>query len=131
MKISVKDIDVTVDSFNKSEKGNIGYKGIANANKDVLDKVFVDAEYDTKKDGSVKNLRLKNDYSIEGKYISEDELSEYIGSLHITIDNTTKRIKSGDIKPLPVDYKSCNKCPYMTICKKDQMIVSEETESEN
>ena len=130
-KISVKDIDVTVDSFNKSEKGNIGYKGIANANKDVLDKVFVDAEYDTKKDGSVKNLRLKNDYSIGGKYISEDELSEYIGSLHITIDNTTKRIKSGDIRPLPVDYKSCNKCPYMTICKKDQMIVSEETESEN
>ncbi len=130
-KISVKDIDESIDSFNKSEKENIGYKGIVNESKEVLSKVFINANYDTKSDGKVKNIKLSNDYNIGGKYISEKELKEYIAGLHITIDNTTKKIKAGDITPIPIDYNTCNNCPYMTICRKEQTIVTKENESEN
>ena len=131
-KINTKDIVESVEKFNKTERENTGYKGLANKSKIVMQEVFPDALFDTLKNGDdIKKAKLKNDYSLSGKFVSEDELNEYIAGLHTTIDNTTKRIKTGDIEPSPVNANACRYCPYISVCKKDQMISTDDSESDD
>ena len=131
-KINTKDIVESVEKFNKTERENTGYKGLANKSKIVMQEVFPDALFDTLKNGDdIKKAKLKNDYSLSGKFVSGDELNEYIAGLHTTIDNTTKRIKTGDIEPNPVNANACRYCPYISVCKKDQMISTDDSESDD
>lgn len=131
-KISTKDIVESIDEFNIAERGNTGYKGLANKSKRVMQEVFPEAIFDTLKDGdSIKNANLKDDYCLSGKFVSEDELNEYIAGLHTKIDNTTKRIKAGDIAPTPVSAIVCRYCPYISMCKKDQIIATDGSESDD
>ena len=129
--INTKDIATTLDTFNEEERANVGYSGIANSSKKVLVQVFPDAIFDTKVDGdSIKSAKLKNNNFIGKNFMSEEELNQHISGLHDTIDETTKKIKSGYIVPIPVDFAKCNNCPYITICKKDQMLNIGDEESE-
>ena len=108
----------------------IGYNGVSNDNDEVINAIYDNPIISKNSRGNINAINLKNGYKLAGKYIDEDELKILIEKMHLKVNETIDNIKNGVITARPIKGNMCNNCPYINICRKEQLIVDEGSDSD-
>ena len=118
------------DSDNNAWKSEMGYSGMANSDREVLNKVYDIGKSTETSSKKIKSLNLKNGYKVSGNYISDEELNSYIEKMHEKINQTVDNINKGIITAKPYKCSLCKYCQYSSICKKDQLLSNDDEDSD-
>ena len=118
------------NEFSKKLLSEIGYSGVSSANDEVIETVYDSPVISRNSRGNINAINLKNGYKLDGKYIDDNELNLLIEKMHLKVNETIDNIKNGVITAKPYKSNTCNNCPYSNICRKEQLIVDEGSDSE-
>lgn len=119
-----------INEFSKKLSEKIGYSGVSSSDEGVIEAVYDDPVISKNSRGNINDINLKNGYKLDGKYIDETQLNELIDKMHLKVNETIDNIKNGVITAKPYKGTICNNCPYSNICRKEQLIVDEGSDSE-
>ena len=120
----------SVDEFKNKLSSEIGYNGLSSSEDEVIEAVYDNPSISKNSKGKIKAINLKNGYKLAGKYIDETELNSYIEKMHSKVNETIDNIKNGVVTAKPYKGTICNNCPYSNICRKEQLLVDEGSDSE-
>ena len=118
------------DDLQKKISSEIGYNGMSNSDEEVIEAIYDSPTIVKNSKGNVNSINLKNGYKLDGKYIDEEKLNSYIEKMHLKVNESIYNIKNGVITAKPYKGNICNNCPYSNICRKEQLLVEEGSDSE-
>lgn len=120
----------SIDDMKNRLSSENGFSGVSSSDDNIIAAVYDNPVVSKNSRGSISSINLKNGYKIDGKYIDANELNSYIEKMHIKVNETIENIKSGVITAKPYKSNMCNNCPYSNICRKEQLLVDEGSDSE-
>lgn len=120
----------SLEEYKKKLSEEIGYNGVSNSNDEVIEAVYDSPTIVKNSRGKINAINLKNGYKLDGEYMDEETLNSYIEKMHLKVNETIDNIKNGVITAKPYKGTICNYCPYSNICRKEQLLVEEGSDSD-
>lgn len=114
-------------NLNENKDSLIGFNGMITSDESVLNTVYDNMSLEKKQRGGIKSINLDDKYTVDGYFLDNKELNETINVMHKKINTTVNEIQNGVITKKPSKPSICDSCQYANICKKEQLLINEDS----